>query len=121
MITMRQSENKVGAFTLLSPAEQKAITASGISYSFGAKGSCTLTKPCAGATISCSSATGDCQLGDYNEYLGMYMAIICDGKKYTCADWKPQPEGSGVEGSGTDESGTFFGIDDDEAGSIKLL
>lgn len=118
---MDQSKTNVGVFTPLSPAEQKAITASGISYAFGSKGSCTLSTNCAGATISCTSATGDCQLGDYNEHIGIYLAIICDGKKYTCADWKPKPEGSGTGGAGADGSGTFFGIDDTTSGDIKFL
>ncbi len=96
-----RNNNSLEQIVPLTPEEQKAMVASGMTFSFGPKQSCTLTMNCAGVTISCSSANGDCMMGDYNSNLGMYLSIICDGHKYKCSDGIDSGTGGESDGSGT--------------------
>ncbi|NLR78213.1 hypothetical protein [Chitinophaga eiseniae] len=73
----------LGAKELLTREQLKNVMGGDGSGSGGA-GSCTYTQTCAHGSVSCTSASGDCD-HLWDDTHTFTIGVTCDGKSYTCS------------------------------------
>lgn len=74
---------ELGAKELLTREQLKQVMGGNDGSDGSGAGSCTYTQTCAGGSISCTSATGDCQR-IWDSTNSFTIGVKCDGQSHTC-------------------------------------